>query len=96
MAAFDRELSDTEITGATATLDSALGSEFFDVWFDNIFTDARIHNAIAAAQEQALAARAKVDEILGVVQHSYDSTMAMIGQRETEREALLGQPRDAV
>jgi len=96
MAAFDRELGDTQVDGITVELDLALANNFFDVWFDNFFTDLRIQANIKSAQADAASVRARVDEILIVLDTSTTSTQQRIGEFDAAQIELLSRPQDSL
>jgi hypothetical protein len=64
-------------------------TRFFDVWFDNIFTDLRVRDHIRQAAERVSGSRHAVREIQARLRARATQARARLGEIEAERERLL-------
>jgi len=90
LAALRTELADVPSALSTGVdLGMTDLTRFADVWFDNVFTDARVHDRIRAARQQVGARRVAVVAVL----RSLDGRLAALraGQAagEAERRGLI-------
>ncbi len=91
----NKEVQDTALSGMSVQLEDALGQEMLDVWFDNMFTDAKVHNQIHAAQQQAIDVQgivAKTLTELHVLAQTVTDDLAAI---EHERRDILARPQSS-
>jgi hypothetical protein len=64
-------------------------TRFFDVWFDNIFTDLTVRDHIAQAQKRIAAATARVQQVESQLTARLTASNARLAEIETERMRLL-------
>jgi hypothetical protein len=64
-------------------------TQFFDVWFDNIFSDWAVRDRIRKASDKVRAATAGVGQTLEVLARRRDAALADLRRLRAERERLL-------
>jgi hypothetical protein len=64
-------------------------TRFFDVWFDNIFTDLRVRDHIRQAQGRVSAAAARVEQVGSQLTAQLRASNARLAEIEAERASLL-------
>jgi hypothetical protein len=88
---FTTELSDVHMEGLQLVEAGAL-TRFFDVWFDNLFTDLSVRDRIIAAQKKVDEALAGVREFQTTLPQRAHRCTAELARLEEERVALLSLP----
>lgn len=64
-------------------------TQFFDVWFDNIFSDWAVRDRISRAHDQVRTARAGVEETLEILGRRRAAALEELGRLSVAREGLL-------
>lgn len=88
LRSFSRELADVRMA-AVQGVEVGEMTRFFDVWFDNIFSDWAVRDRIRDAAERTGRARAAVDEALRQVSARGRDIQVRVAGITAERERLL-------
>jgi hypothetical protein len=81
---FSREFADVGDTG----VEIDRGTEAFDIWFDDVFTDLKVRSKIANAETQAGQALASLTETLGALQRKGAGQDAALAALDEQRERM--------